>query len=168
MKKLFYNPDNLTEEDIDETVIRVKALIINNNEIMLGYCDGTYQFPGGHLENDESFEECLKREVKEETGIELENINEPFLEIKYYSKNYRGTFKNRENLLYFFDIKTDLKVNLENTNYTEDEINGNYEIKFISLDNLEKVLKGSISERPINTIIVQEMLDAISIYKLIS
>lgn len=43
MKEIIYNHDNLKETDIDETVIRVKALIINsNNEIMLGYAHKTY------------------------------------------------------------------------------------------------------------------------------
>ena len=33
-----------------------------------------FQSPGGHLEYMESFEECAKREVREECGIEIENI----------------------------------------------------------------------------------------------
>lgn len=35
---------------------------------------GTWGLPGGHLEFNESFEECAAREVFEETGIELLNI----------------------------------------------------------------------------------------------
>ena len=40
---------------------------------------------GGHFEADESPEECILREVKEETGIELDSevINDPFLKIIY-------------------------------------------------------------------------------------
>ncbi len=48
MKEVLYNYNNLTLEDIDETVTRTKGLIINsNNEITLGYSNKTYQFPGG-------------------------------------------------------------------------------------------------------------------------
>ncbi len=33
-----------------------------------------YWQPGGHLEHLESFEDCARREVREETGIEIKNI----------------------------------------------------------------------------------------------
>ena len=35
---------------------------------------GTWQFPGGHLEYNESIQDCAKREVLEETGIHIKNI----------------------------------------------------------------------------------------------
>ena len=80
MKEILYNYDNLKLEDIDEVVTRTKGLIINsNNEITLGYSHKTYQFPGGHLEDGESLEECLLREIEEETGIEIKDAKlKPF------------------------------------------------------------------------------------------
>ena len=101
MKEILYNYDNLKLEDIDEVVIRTKGLIINsNNEITLGYSHKTYQFPGGHLEDGESLEECLLREIEEETGIEIKNAKlKPFEKITYYSKNYHGSGKNRKIIL---------------------------------------------------------------------
>lgn len=35
---------------------------------------GTFGFPGGHLEFGESFEDAVKREAFEETGVEVKNI----------------------------------------------------------------------------------------------
>ncbi|KAK7183094.1 hypothetical protein DPSP01_005961 [Paraphaeosphaeria sporulosa] len=51
---------------------------------------GTMQCPGGHLEYGESFAECAKREVLEETGLEVGNVkflvatNDVFGEGKHY------------------------------------------------------------------------------------
>ena len=58
MKEIVFNHDNLSDSDIDEVVIRAKALIINSkNEITLGYSRNTYQFPGGHLEEKETLKD---------------------------------------------------------------------------------------------------------------
>ena len=73
MKETIYNYDYLKDEDITEVVIRTKALIINSKNIILGNENNIYQFPGGHLEENETFEKCLKRAVLEETGIEIDD-----------------------------------------------------------------------------------------------
>jgi 8-oxo-dGTP diphosphatase len=35
---------------------------------------GTWSIPGGHLEFNESWEECIKRETMEEVGVEITNV----------------------------------------------------------------------------------------------
>jgi len=149
MEKIFFNDDNLTKEEIDENVIRLKALILNSNdELLLGYSYNTYQFPGGHLEEGESLLDGLKRELKQE--------------IRYYSKNYRNTNKNRENIIYYYLIRSDKDYDLSNTNYDTHEIEGNYKLVRVKLGEIERVLKDSIMPNNINELIVKEMLIAIN------
>ncbi len=65
MKNIINNMYNLKEKEMTEVVKRVKALLINSkNEIMLGYSYNEYQFPGGHVEDNESLVQTLNREIK--------------------------------------------------------------------------------------------------------
>ena len=167
MKEIFYNPDNLTEKDIDEVITRTKGLIINSNdEITLGYAHKTYQFPGGHLEEGETLEECLLREIQEETGIEITDAEmTPFFKITYYTENYRNSGKNRENDIYYYIIKTDAKFDMDKANLDEGERHGGYTAKTLPLKDFEQVLKDSIPDNKINEVIVNEMLEVFNEYK---
>jgi 8-oxo-dGTP diphosphatase len=59
--------------------VGVAVIIIKNGKVLLGkrkgsHGSGSWAFPGGHLEMNESIEECATREVFEETGISVKNI----------------------------------------------------------------------------------------------
>lgn len=167
MKEVILNSDKLDKSEINETAVRVKALLINkNNEIILGYCFNTYQFIGGHQEGDESLEECLKREIREETGIQInESKMTPFMKITHYTKNYRDNGLNRENIIYYYVIYTNEEVDNKNIDYDEWEVKGDFEIRRVNLNDIEQVLKNSIPDNPLNPLIVEEMLEVLVYYK---
>lgn len=55
------------------------VMIFKDGKILLGkrknsHGEGEWAFPGGHLEYMESFEDCARREVHEETGMEIQNV----------------------------------------------------------------------------------------------
>lgn len=59
--------------------VGVGVIIVKNDTVLLGkrlnaHGQGTWAFPGGHLEMGESWQECALREVAEETGL---SINTP-------------------------------------------------------------------------------------------
>lgn len=60
-------------------VIGVGVIIMKTGKILLGkrkgsHGAGAWQFPGGHLEFNESIQACAQREVWEETGLTIKNI----------------------------------------------------------------------------------------------
>jgi 8-oxo-dGTP diphosphatase len=59
--------------------VGIGVMILKNGKVLLGkrkgsHGAGQYAWPGGHFEYMESFTECAKREVREETGMEIDNI----------------------------------------------------------------------------------------------
>ncbi len=95
--------------------VGVAVIIEKNGKVLLGlrksktHGNNSWQFPGGHLEYGESFEECAIREVKEETNLEISNLkivgvtNDYFKDAKKHyitvfmkAENVKGTLKNLE------------------------------------------------------------------------
>lgn len=60
----------------DRPRVGVGVIVVHEGRVLLGrrlgsHGAGSWQFPGGHLEAFESVEECARREVREETGLEI-------------------------------------------------------------------------------------------------
>ncbi|HVZ12264.1 MAG TPA: NUDIX domain-containing protein [Patescibacteria group bacterium] len=82
----------MNEENIR---VGIGVLILKDNKVLLtqrrgSHGAGEWAFPGGHLEYMESYEECARREVREEAGIEIKNVRFQLLANvkKYGNKHY--------------------------------------------------------------------------------
>src|SRR6516225_6793479 len=91
---LSYYSDNAMQEEQRPTV-GVGVMVLKNGKVLIGkrkgsHGEGQWAWPGGHLEYMESFVDCAKREVREETGIEINNVR--FLRLmnlkKYAPRHY--------------------------------------------------------------------------------
>ena len=166
MKTRVINYDKLKEEDITDKVVRVKALMLNSKkEILLASAYTTIQFPGGHLENHETLNAALKREIMEETGIVLNKEYEPFFCLKYMVKDYPKKGNNRLLEIYYFYIFTDERYNLANTHFDEQESIGGFQLKYVPFKGLKKYLKQNIGDLEINKVVTHEMLLALKEFK---
>ena len=59
--------------------VGIGICLVRDKKILLGrrlnsHGKGTWSFPGGHLEMNETWEECAEREVFEETDLIIRNI----------------------------------------------------------------------------------------------
>ncbi len=75
--------------------VGIEIMVLKDGRVLLGkrtgsHGAGEYAFPGGHLEYMETFNACAKRELAEETGVEMANTR--FLMLanvtKYAPKHY--------------------------------------------------------------------------------
>ena len=170
MKELIYNNDNLFDSEITEIVIRMKVLLIRNNNMILGYERGIYQFPGGHLEENESFNDCIKREIMEETGIKIldKDIGEPIYKIVSLNRNHPDIGRNRRSEIFYYVINTNKDIDLSKTNYTKDELEGDFKVKEIPLNRVIEELEDNINNNEKNKVITPDMIRVIREYMRLS
>jgi len=164
MKEFVINDDNLRDEDIEKKVVRVKALILNSKgNILLVYNNNTYQFPGGHVDEDEEIDECMKREIREEVGIDVD-VDDPFLSIETYDNDYFGTGKKVLNTIYYYRVFTDLEPDFNNTKYDELELKTDFDLFYVDFSSLEEFIITKMNSDEIDPKIAREMLHVVKEY----
>ena len=133
VNQVIHNEDNLTLNDANRVTRRAKLIVENNNdEILICHMGVKYFLIGGHIDNDESDEQCLTREVAEESGVTLNFSNIlPIASSNYINKDYPKngdiTYTNTN----YYAIKYDLVPNIEMQNLTEEEIKENFKLMYI-------------------------------------
>ncbi len=123
MKIIEIKGDNYTGK-IDRIRTACRAIIIKDNKLLVSFEKNTdqYQIPGGGLERGESDIDCVKREVKEETGYIID-ADECVLEIDEYYGHEKFVSK------YFFGNI----ISKGETNLTDGEKKNGMEPRWISL-----------------------------------
>lgn len=166
MKKLIINDYQLSDSDIEKEVIRVKGLIINSQgKILLAHNNNTYQFPGGHLEENESMHDCIIREIKEETGIDVQSNEDPFLCITTYDNDYFNTGRKVLNSIYYYRFFSDDLPNYSETHYDELELATDFNLFYVKFNDLDSFIKKCIDDNSIDVKIGREMIYVVSEYK---
>lgn len=85
---------NKTSNNNQQIKVGLGVMVIKDSKVLVGkrkgaHGDGEYAWPGGHLEYMESIVEAAKREVREETGMEVKNVRFlRLLNLKYYKPRH--------------------------------------------------------------------------------
>ncbi len=89
--------------------ITAVAFIYNNDKILVAkrsmesdFMPGIFELPGGHIEEDETIEAGLAREIKEEIGLAL-SVHNPFYVFTY---NNSDNSKQTAEIAYFCTLAT--------------------------------------------------------------
>ena len=82
----------LPHHDVTAAVIRARrgGRVLIAQRPLGGMLGGLWEFPGGKRQRGESLNECLRREIREELGIEIE-VGEPVTQVKHTYTHFRIT-----------------------------------------------------------------------------
>ena len=166
MVEIINNINNLDDSDITDFSVKVKLLLVNSKgELLLAYSHNEYQFPGGTKESNEDIVDTVYRELREETGIILNNLNlEPIIKSSGYYKDWPFVGRNKRVDIYYYEIEIDEKPNLDNLDLTDNEKNGNFLLKYVSLDNVFSELDRNVLLYGDKHGIAREMKEVLKIY----
>ena len=165
--ELIINEDNLELKEIQEFNLKVRVLLIDeNNNILIANYGNTFLLPGGSINQGETTEEAIIRELKEETGINY-NLDElTYLNtLKYYQNNYPKRDGNLQNRLITTHYFVGKYKGTSKQSLTEKEQKGNFRLELISIDNLEELVLNNQTINPRNIYFVKELLTIFEYYK---
>ena len=109
-------------------------LVVKRNENDDLY-PGAWEFPGGHLEDNENIFEGLKRELKEEIGYDL--VSKPII------TNYSDSIKNS---IHKIELDFIINVNKDNINVILSDEHSDYKWVTKDSDLLDDFIKSKIND----------------------
>lgn len=169
MKEIVINKGKLKPEEITEVLDKARIVLRNSTgEFVLSHFERVYFLPGGKIEVDETPSETIKRELKEETNIDilLDDI-EPFALVKNYLRDYQsidGTIVNRLVNTYYFTGFTS-KDDIEYFNLTIPEKRDDLRAFYIDMEEARELLKEYNKENPKATYLALETLKILDEYE---
>lgn len=168
MKEIVINKGRLKPDEITHVVDKSRIVLRNDDgEIVLTRFGRVYFLPGGKIEFGETPADTIKRELKEETNINilLDDI-EPFALVKHYLRDYEsgdGEIVNRLINTYYFTGFTG-KDDIEYFNLTLKEKQDDLRGFFIEMDEAVELLKEYNKENPKATYLAVETLKILEEY----
>lgn len=163
------NEENLSFHEIDEYNHKVRAILIDEqNQILICNYGGIYLLPGGSIDNNETIQSAITRELKEELGQFYDNTElNYFLKLNYFQKNYPkrdGSVSNRLIKTYYYIGEYKPLLNCKQ-NLTNREEKDNFRLKLVSLEDLETIISSNISNNPRKKFFQKELLTILTYLK---
>lgn len=165
MRLLYTHQDRqFPDNGYNHTRSIVRAVVYNDKfEVALNYLLGDdrfghrdyYELPGGGVEKGETLLEAINRELKEELGATVDNIEEIGRGVDFYNLIYRRN----NNHFYLCHLVTTGEKHL-----TEKEKTLIAEVKWVSIDEAIFLVENTV-RTPISTLVIERELPILKIAK---
>lgn len=169
MKEIILNKGRLKDDELTDVIEKARIVLRNDNdELVFARFGRVYMLPGGKIELGETPVDTVKRELMEETTINiLLDDTEPFAVVYNYLRDYEledGTLVNRLVKTYYFTGFTSDDT-IEYFNLTQNEKEDNLRGFFIELEDGIELLQDYNKENPKATYLALETLKVLEEYK---
>ena len=144
-----FNDDYLRDWEITKTKRKVRAFVYNpeTDEALLVHYAGLYMLPGGSIDQNETRESALIRELLEETGIEVtEEDLTPYLVLDSYDKQYfdrQSGLVNRHTETIFYKVLTTKSIDETKKKLTDSEKSKKHSVRFVPLHNMKNIVESN-------------------------
>jgi len=103
VKPIIINGDLTLIKDMENPKVGVGVIIVKDNKVLMqkrinAHGNGSWSFPGGHLEFNEELEDCAKRETLEEAGINITTQLSQFGKFDFYLADKEVVYNENINL----------------------------------------------------------------------
>ena len=134
-----YHKENLNFEGTSVCRKAVRAVIIKEKLLFMVYLNKTneYKFPGGGVNENETYEEALTREVIEETGAKVKRIGNIIGVITEYNKQENDDVDYFKMISTYYDVEIEDYFNEQRLDEYEKELG--FKPKWISINEAESV-----------------------------
>ena len=162
MKEIILNKARLKDDELTDVIEKARIVLRNDNdELVFARFGRVYMLPGGKIELGETPVDTVKRELMEETTINiLLDDTEPFAVVYNYLRDYElndGSLVNRLVKTYYFSGYTSDDT-IEYFNLTKNEKEDNLRGFFIDMEDGIELLNDYNKENPKATYLALETL----------
>lgn len=151
----------------DATSRKARLISIINNKVLVCNYSGFYMLPGGKLDDEETFDLAITREIFEETGnIITEDDYDEYLTVENYQTNYISRHKperliNKKTITKYYI--TTKKIDSKEAYLSPLEKSGNMRLAYMDIDVLKSLLKQEV--RPKHQVFAAELLSVLNEYE---
>ena len=168
MSRVVVNDDGLLLSEAETFSSKVRAVLLEDDKMLMAYYGGVYLFPGGTIEKEEDPDLAIIRELKEETGIDYDiNKLKKLYTLKYYQKNYpvhRDLLRNRLLLTEFYLVDYQ-GVDLSKIDRTEKEKRDGFHLQLVKFSEINDILNEK-TDNPRKKYFDREIDETVKVLKL--